>query len=157
MAEKINPGFWLQVVRTNAHTTDCADKTRALTNAAVKLEEYIATLQRERDELQARCQPQPLASVELIVGERDDTVLTITTTVGELRFLRSPAFAEMARAYDDVKSFMSRCDCGCSRYCCPQCGEELVGPLEKVDDAGSIRIDAAALAGDAQRHGRGEA
>ena len=73
-----NPDFWIGVVRTNAYTTDCADKTLALTNAADALTrifahrrlsdrrtfEYAATLREEIRDLKKAASAQPAAAQE---------------------------------------------------------------------------------------------
>jgi hypothetical protein len=40
--DTINPKFWINALRVNAHVTDCREKTQAIINAADYLERYIA-------------------------------------------------------------------------------------------------------------------
>jgi hypothetical protein len=86
----VNPKFWIQVVRTQAHVTDCREKTLALTNAANALETVIAERDASRSELQ-----ESALKVALIASKRESDLTTLRAENARMR----EALVELARYF----------------------------------------------------------
>jgi hypothetical protein len=89
-----NPKFWIDVVRTNAHTTDCAAKTQLLTNAADALTRVFDDIEVDRKNT-ANC-------IGTLLGEKRVLKDELTTLRAEVGRLRGAAASTKSRAIEMV-------------------------------------------------------
>jgi hypothetical protein len=83
----INPKFWIDVIRTQAHVTDCREKQQALKTAADTLEAYIAST------------PQPTSVSEQSPEAGSEETERLDVRMARWRDVRGECYVAPAGAY----------------------------------------------------------